>query len=395
MSGTTASPVCTIDQTGITAPAFADVLNYLTEQYLNIYGQDTYLGADSQDMQWIGVIAALIHDVNSTAVAVYQAFSPATAQGAGLSSVVKINNIRRLTATNSTVDVLITGQGNTPILNGIVRDSNQNNWLLPASVLIDPSGQVTVTAVAANPGSVEAAASTVTTILTPTRGWQQVTNPAAAVPGDPVESDAALRFRQAVSTALPSQSVLDGMVGAVASVPGVLRYAVYENDTSNTDVNGIPAHAVAFVVDGGDASDIAQAIFTHKTIGSGTYGTTTIAVLDVQAQSSNINFFRPSLVAISVNLVIQPLTGFVTTTEANIIQAIVDYISALPIGADVYIDKVYAAANLVGVSKTYRVVMDSIGISRSGTPTSQDVVLAFNEAAICTTDNVVMTTLVH
>ncbi|MGC8170052.1 baseplate J/gp47 family protein, partial [Salmonella enterica] len=77
---------------------------------------------------------------------------------------------------------------------------NNNIWNLPASVTIPPSGLITVTATCAAIGAVSAPAGTITTINTPTRGWQSVTNPADAVPGAEVESDAALRSRQKIST---------------------------------------------------------------------------------------------------------------------------------------------------------------------------------------------------
>jgi uncharacterized phage protein gp47/JayE len=401
MSGTiTTTPICTVDRLGIHAPSYQDVLSYLQQQYQAIYGADVYLGNDSQDGQFLAVLALAIHDTNSMAVAVYGAFSPATAQGAGLSSVVKINGIRRLIATNSTVDVVLVGQNGTTILNGIVRDANGNNWLLPPSVTIPPAGQVTATAQSANPGAVSLAARGIDTsndagtILTPTRGWQSASNPLPAVQGDPLESDAALRQRQTVSTALPSQTVLDGIVGDVASVPGVLRYQVYENDTGVTDINGIPPHSIAFVVDGGDASQIAQAIALKKTPGSPTYGTTTEIVIDDQGTGHSINFFRPTPVPITVAITIAPLAGFTTATEAVIVRAVADYISAQPIGIDVLLTKLYSPANLTPpVGNTFNIV--SLAISRSGTPTAQDVPIAFNEAAICTTDNVTLTALVN
>ena len=80
MTITTTAP--TIDATGITAPSYADVLAFIQAKYQAIYGADIYLGNDSQDGQFLGVIAQAISDANSVAVAVYNAFSPATAQGA-------------------------------------------------------------------------------------------------------------------------------------------------------------------------------------------------------------------------------------------------------------------------------------------------------------------------
>ena len=102
-----------VDATGIHAPTYAYLLDWLKGKYREIYGNDIYLEADSQDGQWLAILASAINDANSAAVAVYNAFSPATAPGAALSSNVKINGLTRRTPSNSTVDVKLTGQADT------------------------------------------------------------------------------------------------------------------------------------------------------------------------------------------------------------------------------------------------------------------------------------------
>ena len=77
-----------------------------------------------QVVQFLGIVAAAINDSNAAAVAVYNSFSPATAQGNGLSSVVKINGITRLVASNSTVDLTVVGIAGTTITNGQASDSS-------------------------------------------------------------------------------------------------------------------------------------------------------------------------------------------------------------------------------------------------------------------------------
>lgn len=405
MSGTTTptTPVAYIDFLGIHVPSFQDVLTYLQTAYQAIYGSDVYLGNDSQDGQLLGVFALAISDANAMAAAVYASFSPATAQGAGLSSVVKINGISRAIATNSTVDFTIIGQTGTQIINGIVRDPNNNNWLLPPSVLIPLSGTIVATAVSATPGDITLTtmgvdtANNIGTILTPVRGWQSVSNVAAAVPGDPLETDALLRQRQTVSTALPSHTIMDGIVGALSQISGVTRLAAYENDTGVADPNGLPAHSISLVVDGGDANAIAFAIMTKKTPGASTYGTTSESVTDSSGVTDTISFFRPTEVAISVALTIDPLAGYTTATAGQIATAIANYIQGLAIGMDVFLSKLYGPANLdtnPALSNTFNVV-SPITISRSGPPVAQDVVIAFNEAATCSVNNVTVTVIVN
>lgn len=208
----------------------------------------------------VALVALAVHDANNTAIEIYNSFSPTTAKAAALSSNVKINGITRKVATNSTADLLLTGTAGTTITNGSARDKNGIIWNFPASVAIGVDGTVLVTATCANSGSVAAMAGTITTINTPTRGWVSVTNPAAATVGTPAETDAELRIRQSQSVALPSITPFEALDGAVSNVTGVTRHKLYENDTGSEDGNGLPPHSVAVIVDGGDVTDIAQAI---------------------------------------------------------------------------------------------------------------------------------------
>ncbi len=390
MAITTTAP--TIDVNGITAPTYAEVLEYLKDQYRTIYGPDVYLEADSQDGQLLAVFASSINDANAVAIAIYNSFSPATAQNDALSKNVKINGIRRQEASYSTADLLIIGQAGTTIANGIAKDGNGVKWALPVSVVIPPAGQITVTATCQTIGAVPAAAGSITQIGTPTLGWQSVTNPAAAAEGAQVEKDAALRQRQTVSTALPSLTVLDGIIGAVASLPGVTRYAVYENDTDTTDANGLPRHAISFVVEGGDAQAIADAIARKKTPGSPTYGTTSVASVDVYGRPITINFFRPTESPIAAAVRIKALAGYSTQTGDAIKQAIVDYVNGVGIGGGLSGSVEWAdaitAANNVGGGVTFK--LTGLTLSGPGGAGSPDVGLAFNAAASCTPGSVTL-----
>jgi uncharacterized phage protein gp47/JayE len=373
-----------VTPTGITAPAFAEVLAALQQQFQVIFGPDAYLAADSQDGQLLGVFSQAISDVNAAAINLYNSFSPATAQGAALSLVVKINGIARLLPTHSQATVTLVGIAGTLITNGLVADTDGNQWALPATATIPVSGQIDVLAVAVSPGSIQAAPGAINTIATPTYGWQSVTNAQAAAVGAPVESDAALRKRQAFSVALPSLSVLDGIVGAVANLPGVLNLVAYENDTGVTDANGLPPHSIALVVEGGDPIAICTTIALKKTPGTYAWGTTVETIVDAVGVPNVIGFFVPTQVQITVAIGINALAGYLSTTGAQVQQAVLDYITALPIGGgvghNVEWDAVIAAAKSVANSSTFRIV--SVALSRPGAAGTPDVHLSFNEMAV-------------
>lgn len=373
-----------IDAAGFHTPDYPTVLQYLKDEYKTIYGNDVYLEADSQDGQWVAIQAQAIFDALQVAQATYNSFSPLTAQSDALSRNVKINGIRRLSASYSQVDLLVVGQAGTTINNGQVEDTLGQKWNLPATVVVPVLGQITVTATSAEIGAKTAAANTINKISTPTLGWQTVNNPLAAAAGQPVETDAELRKRQKASTALPSLTVLDGIIGAVASLAGVTRFRGYENDSGATDTNGIPAHSMAVVVEGGDAQAIGDAIASKKTPGSPTYGTTTVTTYDKYGLPNDINFFRPTVATIGVEVTIDALQGYTTGFADLIKEAVANLLNIIEIGGDVLITKLYGPALLQGNPAGATFDLTQIRIKKNaGAFGTSNIALAFNEVAAC------------
>lgn len=383
-----------VSDEGISAPSYEDILQQLRILYWGIYGNDAILDADSQDGQFLAVIAQGIYDCNQAGIAVFNSFRPGFAQGAGLSSIVKINGLQRLVSSNSTAVVKIIGQVGTVITSGIIGDdlSLGTQWALPETVTIPLAGEIDVTATCTTAGAITAAENSLTVILTPTRGWQTVNNALEAVPGAPVESDATLRRRQSVSTANPSQTIIESITAGLANLGGVQRLLVYENDTDSTDADGIPSHSIAAVVQGGDTVEIAETIAARKSPGTGTAGSVTEIVIDSAGMPNTIRFYPLDLVTIEVEVTIEELAGYVSTTADLIKEAVSDFISNLSIGETVYHSRLFTPANLesTGVGKTF--VVTAITLNKTGDPPgTADIDIDFNAAAVATTDNVTVT----
>lgn len=386
MSVTPIAPV--IDENGISAPIFTDILEYLKDQYRGIYGGDTYLENDSQDGQFLGIMARCISDSNAVAVEVYNSFSPATAVGEGLSRNVKINGISRAIATSSSATVKLIGQAGTAITGGKVGDIYNNQWLLPASVVIPLSGEVVITVTAATLGAVIAPANTITKILTPTRGWQSVNNDTAATAGAMLETDAALRQRQALSVAVPSRSALDGLFGAIYGLMGVTRCKVYENTARTTDANGLAGNSIAVVVSGGSVTDVATLIAAKKAPGCGLSGNTTVSINDLQGYPVSIKFWRPIQVNFSVQISLRAKVNYSADTGESIKQAITSYFNQLDIGDRIAVNNLMVPAGLYGdlAARSYQIM--SLEIMANGTPVGAEYLLAFNEVAFCIPDSI-------
>ncbi len=375
-----------IDDTGYHFADYPAFLSWLQGEYRAIYGADVYLEADSQDGQFLAVLAKAYYDTAALGASVFNSFSPATAQGVGLSRVVKINGLERRIPSHSTVELTVVGQASTPITGGIATDSLNQKWLLPDTT-IPGGGSITVTATAEEEGALEAAADTINQIFTPTRGWQTVNNDDPATPGAPVETDAELRVRQSGSTANPSLTVFDGTVGAVENLEGVTKVRGYENDTGSTDANGIPAHKISLVVVGGVDTDIAQAIQVHKTPGTGTFGDTSEIVYDAHGMPLNIAFQRATATTITATVTVAAGVGWSSDFEDLLKTAIADAINLNEIGATIFFTKLYLPAYLPGTPAAGTFDVASIEIGKNAGPQADaNIVLDWDENPVCDAD---------
>jgi uncharacterized phage protein gp47/JayE len=374
-----------IGTAGLTIPGYNSILAQLVLNYQGIYGQNVYLGNDSSDFQWISVLALMIADTLAGQQQVYNNQSPATAIGAGLDLIVAINGLTRKSASYSTCQVTLTGVAGSVINNGQVQDVNGNLWNLPTPLTIGAGGTVNAVVTAQTSGPVNALANQISNIFTPTAGWVSVTNgPNVAALGQPVETDAQLRGRQALSTELPSETLLAGTIAAVAATSGVTRYNVLENYTNVTDGFGNPPHSITAVVEGGASVAVATAIYNNRGIGVLTNGTVTVDVTDpnsgvVTAISFNLPAYVPVYVIVNAHL----LNGGTASTIAAIQTALVAYLNSLQIGELVSYGALIAVAMGVNANLSNPVVsVHSLFFGTAPAPAATtDIPIFFNQVS--------------
>lgn len=384
------SPVFKVTEQGISAPTYEEILEYFQTQARNIFGSDINLDADTQDGQLIAIVSAAFNDLNAQSIATYNSFNPQTAIGTALDNVVAVNGLVRKQASYSTADLRIVGQAGTLIENGFAIDTFERRWDLPESVVIPISGEVTVTATCEEIGAITAEANSINRIGNPTLGWQTVNNPLAANVGDPVETDTALKARQAKSTALPSISLWEGIIASLLNLDGVDRVAGINNDTDEVDENGVPAHSIAMIVDGGEVQDIGETIFKKKGEGTGTYGDIEAQYTDSLGYVNRVYFSRPDAINVAVTITIKPNENYVSVDGDAIKARIEEYIDSLGIGESVNLIRVISAAVAMGandMNKKFDVqslVMGEVG----ETLTAADIPVAWNQAAVCDPEDI-------
>jgi uncharacterized phage protein gp47/JayE len=215
-------------------------------------------------------------------------------------------------------------------------------------------------------------------------GWTSVTNPSSASPGTAVETDSALRSRQAVSVANPSQAETTGILGGVLAVPGVLTATLYENDTGaavnyiNGSYNaaGFPAHSITVVVSGGVGQTVADTIFLRKTPGCYTNGDQVYDFTDQYGIVTPIRFYLVSPTTISLVISLTTLSNYNSAVQTTILNNVLSYINGLKIGQSVIISQIEYAVTLANAGQQYPYfTVNSITANGS----SADLAMNFNQ----------------
>lgn len=362
-------------------PTYIDIRDKLIEDAKGIFGQDIYLGGDSQDYQWIAAVSEKIYDAFQIAQQAYNNRGPNSAIGSGLDSIVKINGLKRKPQSYSKCPVIISGLKNTKIQKGIVLDKGNIQWNLPAEVIIPESGQIEVLATCSIPGPIVANPGDITGIYNAIYGWNGVYNNVNAELGSYVEDNSKLRLRQSQSTAQASLTMLEGTAGAIAQLKNVIRSKVYENDTNTVDEKGLPPHSITAVVESGNDGDIANAIWKHKGIGCLTNGDVIVNITDSKGQVTTIRFFRPTYVDIAAIVNIKQLNGYTTETTENIKKNLQTYLNSMEIGTNLSLSALWGVTlqtmpNLM--NPMFSVL--SVTASKLGeTQGTEDINLNFNE----------------
>jgi len=260
---------------GIQVQTFQEIYDELAAGYRVIYGEDINLEPNSPDGQRVAIEAQLVLDSQSFGALEYNQRDPDFALGQSLNSIIKLAGISRRRATRSQVDVVVTTDRPLTLPpDYAVEDDLGQAWTTLNAIDIPP-GETTVTLFAENFGAVEADPATIVNPVTVVIGVLSVTNPTAATVGVDEETDQELRVRRNRSLETPTSSSTGRMFTALANLPNVTDVAVYENDTDVTDSDGIPAHSLWVVVEGGSVANIVETMTKNKTGGKGMVGTVT------------------------------------------------------------------------------------------------------------------------
>lgn len=250
----------------------------------------------------------------------YHAYDPDNASDDRMAALALATGVPRRGATKGLVTVTINLDASQTYAPGDlaahVVDEPTNRWLNRDEVVSTTAGNYSAVFESENAGAAAVAeAGTLTVIATPVSGWNSITNPAAATPGQDIEEIAALRIRREQAVASGGSRTRGAIRAKLIAIDGVLSAEVFENTSSAVDANGIGPHNIRPVVwDGSPAAadddEIAQAIYDHSAEGIRSQGTESGTARDPRTSApATINFDRATPENITVAVEIESETG--------------------------------------------------------------------------------------
>ena len=383
----------TITDSGVTIPSLAKILEGLQTSFRSIYGQDIYIEPDSQDGQWLAILAKAINDNNKAMVSTFLSFRPSYAQGVGLSSLVKINGITRNYSTYSTAIGIATGRAGVTVIGCVAQDVNGNYWNIPTFTLLGTGSSGNIVITARDPGNVIIPTGRISIIPPKPYGLDTFTVLNQSTTGTVVETDDALRIRQTKSVSLPAMTLLDSIIAQVSEVTGVTKCVGFENNTGVDDV--IPSNSIAIIVEGTPSTYpvdlVAHAIYLKKTPGVRTYGDTGVPFKSTYGQTTVIRYSTVEYVYLYFSITIVKLKGYKNYINASITSKLTEYVNGLEIGDTLHLSQLQAIASLITISEgsTFYIAGFTMGLSFD-TLSTQAVSLSYKGKANTQVANIML-----
>lgn len=249
----------------------------------------------------------------------YNAYDPDNASDDRLVALALLTGVPRRGQTKGLVTVTLdldASQSYAPgDLAAHVVDEATNRWLNRDAVVSTGAGDYSAVFESEFAGAAAIAeASTITVIATPVSGWNAVTNPAAATPGQDIESIAALRIRREQALSVGGSRTRGSIRSHLILLDGVLSAEVFDNTGNTTDANGIGAHGLRAVVwDGSPAAadddEIAQVIWDYHAEGILPQGSQSGIAQDARIGPVTVAFDRATTSTVTVAVAIESASG--------------------------------------------------------------------------------------
>lgn len=396
-------PSITITDAGVSVPQTSDVLNGVLSDLNDAFGGNLNITNVGTPQGYLAEnITNYLTTYNAAITYLLSQIDPLYAEGRWQDAIGRLYFMTRNPATATVVTCQLIGSPGVTLAAGLLASDGTYNYTSLGSVTFSSGGTASVQFACNTLGAIACPANSLTKIAQAVPGWDAVNNSSAGVAGNDVENRVDFEYRRQQSIASNANSTQQSIIGAVTNVSGVLDCYIYENFTGSAVTVGatsysVPAHSIYVAVVGGTDDNVANAIFTKKSIGCNMAGNTTVSVLDTSSLASpkpsySITFERPDGLPIyfAVNIGNHPMVP--ANITALVKQAIVatfngqDGNDRARIASDIYASTFYQG--ILAISPYVKLV--SILIGTTSTPTANEVLVGIDQVPTLDQSNIVV-----
>lgn len=328
-----------VTDTGYVRKTFDDLLAEAVQRAESLFGSNVQTSESSFFGLFIQLYIFFQDEIWQVAEDIYFGGYVDTAEGAQLDSAVKYANIFRNQSVASAGTETFNGVDSTFIPAGTLVASGSIRYSTDIDGTVS-GGSVDIAITAVELGSDgDVPSGTITTLVNPIAGITSVTNVSATTGGQDEETDDELRARFFATLQVSGKATLDAIRSDILLVTGVRAVSIIEN-TEDTEVGGLPPHSFEAVVDGGDDTDVAEAILGSKAAGIDTHGDITEVVQDSSGTNRTIKFSRPSTQDIWIDATLEVNGNYPIDGDTQVETIIVNFVNALGVGEDVYASQI-------------------------------------------------------
>lgn len=266
----------------------------------------------------------------------------------------------------------ITAENNTLTIED--KTISRSNVLILSDNLTTSSVTVIATFLTEEYGKITLPYGIVTKMVNNVTGFTAVTNLLEPTYGRKQESDIELRQSYIAKSALRSNTMIESIVGELLNnIENVESASGYENDTDYVDSRGLPPHSIEIIVEGGDNTEIAQAILRRKAGGIQTYGSIEVGAPGVYGDTIPVRFNRPDYLYTWLKVVLHGDKSQLPTNYASLtIQALIsdgaEFVAGTNLLTQLLNDGIYDAV----AGLTYVEIYTAYGTSSVYVPEASD-----------------------
>lgn len=344
---------------GLNIATYSEIRAALIKRYKNIYGSDIDVSTASADGVFVSDLALIINNILQTSKSFYSNLDVNTATGIYLDALCRLANVERKGATASSAGLKVRNIGSVDITltkNTEFVDKAGTIWVYKDDDIVLPHNSIeytSITVLCEELGAVKADPGWITSTVETTT--LDVVQQNAAIVGQNIESDSALRARRNQSSGAAGTTVLENLVGALLNIEGIDDVLVYNNNSDAAilaaDGTNIPAHSVYVVIRQDPGVSIADSVIGNVIYNKLTPGISTVRSASSTAKSylytpvvfgetirlieQNVYWKKAEPIAPTIRFKLTPLPYFAASEIDQIGSSILTYMNDRRLGKDV------------------------------------------------------------